>query len=117
MQVTKKSNIYSFGVVLLELLTGRYPTDDDFGNGLDLVGWVKSAPSRGDTPEQILDASVSTESFPVRQQMLTVLKVALRCTDPIPLHRPEMSTVVDMLQRGGTQPQLQMDVSRQNNGN
>ncbi|KAI3811714.1 hypothetical protein L1987_21443 [Smallanthus sonchifolius] len=98
MQVTAPGNVYSFGVVLLEMLTTRAPVDEEFGEGVDLVKWVQGAPTRGETPEQILDAKLSTVSFTWRKEMLSALKVALLCTDKIPAKRPKMKKVVEMLQ-------------------
>ncbi|KAI7729528.1 hypothetical protein M8C21_008985 [Ambrosia artemisiifolia] len=98
MQVTAPGNVYSFGVVLLEILTTRVPVDEEFGEGLDLVKWVQGAPTRGETPEQILDAKLSTVSFTWRKEMLSALKVALLCTDTTPAKRPKMKKVVEMLQ-------------------
>ncbi|XP_071720060.1 leucine-rich repeat receptor-like tyrosine-protein kinase PXC3 [Rutidosis leptorrhynchoides] len=98
MQVTAPGNVYSFGVVLLEILTTRVPVDEEFGEGVDLVKWVQGAPMRGETPEQILDAKLSTVSFGWRQEMLAALRVALLCTDTTPAKRPKMKKVVEMLQ-------------------
>ncbi|XP_022152231.1 leucine-rich repeat receptor-like tyrosine-protein kinase PXC3 [Momordica charantia] len=97
MQVTAPGNVYSYGVVLLEILTTRLPVDEEFGEGVDLVKWVHSAPSRGETPEQILDSRLSTVSFAWRKEMLAALKIALLCTDSIPAKRPKMKKVVEML--------------------
>ncbi|KAK7244598.1 hypothetical protein RIF29_39422 [Crotalaria pallida] len=47
MQVTTLVNVYSYGVVLLEIFTTRQPVEEDFGEGVDLVKWVLSAPIRG----------------------------------------------------------------------
>ncbi|KAK7831418.1 leucine-rich repeat receptor-like tyrosine-protein kinase pxc3 [Quercus suber] len=74
------------------------PVDEAFGEGVDLVKWVHSAPARGETPEQILDAKLSTVSFGWRKEMLAALKVALLCTDSTPAKRPKMKKVVEMLQ-------------------
>ncbi|KDP26048.1 hypothetical protein JCGZ_21081 [Jatropha curcas] len=98
MQVTAPGNVYSYGVVLLEILTTRLPVDEEFGEGVDLVKWVHGAPVRGETPEQILDAKLSTVSFGWRREMLAALKVALLCTDSTPAKRPKMKKVVEMLQ-------------------
>ncbi|KAJ7972218.1 Leucine-rich repeat protein kinase family protein [Quillaja saponaria] len=98
MQVTAPGNVYSYGVVLLEILTTRLPVDEEFGEWVDLVKWVHCAPIRGETPEQILDASLSTVSFAWRKEMLAALKVALLCTDTTPAKRPKMKKVVEMLQ-------------------
>lgn len=97
MQVTAPGNVYSYGVILLEILTTRLPVDEEFGEGVDLVKWVHSAPSRGETPEQILDSRLSTVSFGWRKEMLAALKIALLCTDSIPAKRPKMKKVVEML--------------------
>nr|XP_010937254.1 leucine-rich repeat receptor-like tyrosine-protein kinase PXC3 [Elaeis guineensis] len=97
MQVTVPGNVYSFGVVLLEILTTRLPVDEVFGEGIDLVKWVHSASGRGETPEQIMDARLSTVSFAWRKQMLAVLKIAMLCTDNTPAKRPKMKKVVEML--------------------
>ncbi|EAZ03175.1 hypothetical protein OsI_25328 [Oryza sativa Indica Group] len=98
MQVTVPGNVYSFGVVLLEILTSKLPVDEEFGEGMDLVKWVHSAPARGETPEQIMDPKLSTVSFAWRKQMLAVLKVAMLCTERAPAKRPKMKKVVEMLQ-------------------
>lgn len=98
MQVTAPGNVYSYGVVLLEILTTRLPVDEEFGEGVDLVKWVHGAPSRGETPEQILDARLSTVSFAWRKEMLAALRIALLCTDSTPAKRPKMKKVVEMLQ-------------------
>lgn len=40
-RATTKGDVYSYGVVLLELLTGKRPTDESFlENGTRLVTWV-----------------------------------------------------------------------------
>ncbi|KAK6124843.1 hypothetical protein DH2020_041419 [Rehmannia glutinosa] len=98
MQVTAPGNVYSYGVVLLEILTTKLPVDETFGEGIDLVKWVHSAPARGETPEQILDPRLSTVSFVWRKEMLAALKVALLCTDTTPAKRPKLKKVVEMLQ-------------------
>ncbi|KAF8395836.1 hypothetical protein HHK36_019790 [Tetracentron sinense] len=98
MLVTAPGNVYSYGVVLLEILTTRLPVEEAFGEGMDLVKWVHNAPARRETPEQILDARLSTVSFAWRKEMLAVLKVALLCTDGTPAKRPKMKKVVEMLQ-------------------
>ncbi|KAJ8534260.1 hypothetical protein K7X08_007584 [Anisodus acutangulus] len=98
MQVTAPGNVYSYGVILLEILTTRLPVDEAFGEGVDLVRWVHGASARGETPEQILDARLSTISFAWRKEMLAALKIALMCTDITPAKRPRMKKVVEMLQ-------------------
>ncbi|KAL0383549.1 UNVERIFIED_CONTAM: Leucine-rich repeat receptor-like tyrosine-protein kinase PXC3 [Sesamum calycinum] len=91
----------SRGTASISAVAGSFgyipPVDEAFGEGIDLVKWVHSAPARGETPEQILDARLSTVSFAWRKEMLAALKVALLCTDSTPAKRPKMKTVVEML--------------------
>lgn len=42
-KVSKEGDIYSFGILLLEIFTGKRPTSDDFGNGLNLNQFVNTA--------------------------------------------------------------------------
>ncbi|CAA6659149.1 unnamed protein product [Spirodela intermedia] len=97
MQVTAAGNVYSYGVVLLEMLTSRAPVEESFGEGMDLVKWVRSAAERGEMPEQIMDPRLSAVSFAWRRQMLAVLRLAMLCTDPTPATRPRMKAVVQMV--------------------
>ncbi|KAE8681218.1 Indole-3-acetic acid inducible 11, putative isoform 1 [Hibiscus syriacus] len=41
LKVNEKINIYSFKVVLLELLTGKQPLDSEFGDSIDIVEWIQ----------------------------------------------------------------------------
>lgn len=98
MKVTEKCDIYSYGVVLLELLTGRTPVQP-LDQGGDLVSWVRNHIRDHDnslTPE-ILDTHVDLEDQTTVNHMLTVLKLALVCTSVSPTKRPSMREVVKML--------------------
>ncbi|KAK7824134.1 receptor protein kinase clavata1 [Quercus suber] len=49
LKVDKKSNVYIFGVVLLELIAGRKPVGE-FGDGVDIVRWVRKTGSELSQP-------------------------------------------------------------------
>ncbi|KAL0369197.1 UNVERIFIED_CONTAM: Leucine-rich repeat receptor-like tyrosine-protein kinase PXC3 [Sesamum calycinum] len=93
MRVTAAGNVYSFGVVLLELLTGKPAVS----GGTELAKWVLSNSKQQNKWDQILDVSVSKTSPAVRSQMLAVLKVALACVSVSPESRPKMKSVLRML--------------------
>ncbi|RDX90259.1 Leucine-rich repeat receptor-like tyrosine-protein kinase PXC3, partial [Mucuna pruriens] len=90
MTVTMAGNVYSFGVILLELLSGK-PTVTE---GTELVKWIMRNSTNQD---YILDFNVSRTSLAVRNQMLAVLKIALLCVSASPEKRPKMKSVLRML--------------------
>lgn len=93
MRVTMSGNVYSFGVLLLELLTGKPAVSQ----GTELAKWVLSNSAQQNKWDNILDFSVIKTSLAVRSQMLAVLKVALACVSASPEARPKMKSVLRML--------------------
>ncbi|XP_022773510.1 leucine-rich repeat receptor-like tyrosine-protein kinase PXC3 isoform X2 [Durio zibethinus] len=93
MRVTMAGNIYSFGVVLLELLTGKPAVSE----GTELAKWVLSNSVRPDKLDHILDFNIIRTSLVVRNQMLAVLKVAIACISVSPEARPKMKSVLRMI--------------------
>nr|XP_034569766.1 receptor-like protein kinase HSL1 [Setaria viridis] len=94
LRVNEKSDIYSFGVVILELVTGMKPMAPEIGE-MDLVTWV-SANIAQNGLESVLDQTLSVaEQF--KDEMCKVLKVALLCVSNSPKSRPPMRVVVKML--------------------
>lgn len=89
-----RGDVYSYGVVLLELLTGKQPTDSpDFGDN-NLVGWVKQhAKTR---ISDVFDRELLNEDPTLEIELLQHLKVACACLDDQHLKRPTMIQVMAM---------------------
>ncbi len=81
---TTCGDVYSYGVRLLELLTGKEPTGVDFKDteGGNLVGWVRLMIKQG-AAQDTLDATVS--NGPWKISMLKVLHIANLCIAEDPL--------------------------------
>ncbi|XP_015948964.1 MDIS1-interacting receptor like kinase 1 [Arachis duranensis] len=95
LNVDEKIDIYSYGVVLLELLTGKRPLDPEFGESVDIVGWIRRK-IETKSLEEALDPSVGSSKH-VQEEMLLVLRIALLCTAKLPKDRPSMRDVIMML--------------------
>ncbi|KAI3930380.1 hypothetical protein MKX01_003408 [Papaver californicum] len=89
-----KGDVYSYGVVLLELLTGKQPTDSaDFGDN-NLVGWVKQHAKL--KISDVFDLELMKEDPTLEIELLQHLKVACACLDDRPWRRPTMVQVMAM---------------------
>ncbi|XP_057498333.1 receptor-like protein kinase HSL1 [Actinidia eriantha] len=98
LRVNEKSDIYSFGVVILELVTGRLPVDPEFGEK-DLVKWVCTTLDQKGL-DDVLDPKLDS-CF--KDELRKVLNIGLLCTNPLPINRPSMRSVVKMLQSVGAE--------------
>ncbi|KAG0617465.1 hypothetical protein M758_5G191000 [Ceratodon purpureus] len=103
-RVDEKSDIYSFGVVLLELVTGKRAVDSAvFGEGSDLVRWVSDKVQTEEGVYEILDPNCGEGS---QQDMISFLRVAMMCTSFNPVDRPSMRKVVLLLMQAAPTPRV-----------
>uniref|UniRef100_A0A0D9XCI7 non-specific serine/threonine protein kinase n=1 Tax=Leersia perrieri TaxID=77586 RepID=A0A0D9XCI7_9ORYZ len=91
-RITEKSDIYSFGVVMLELVTGKSPMSSDLG-GKGLGSWVATNVEKNGV-ESVLDLKIAGQ---FKDEMCGVLKIALLCVKHVPNNRPSMRFVVRFL--------------------
>ena len=94
LRVNEKCDVYGFGVMILELVTGRRPVEYGEDNVLILNDHVRVLLEHGNVLECV-DQSMS--EYP-EDEVLPVLKLAMVCTSQIPSSRPTMAEVVQILQ-------------------
>ncbi|KAK2984534.1 hypothetical protein RJ640_019509 [Escallonia rubra] len=95
-KATEQMDTYSFGVVLLELVTGRQAEQTDSrDDSLDIVKWVRRKINITNGALQVIDPKISSS---YQQELFGALDIALRCTSVMPEKRPPMSEVVKALQ-------------------
>ncbi|XP_052189827.1 receptor protein kinase CLAVATA1-like [Diospyros lotus] len=100
LKVDEKSDMYSFGVVLLELITGRKPVAREFEEGVNIVGWVKKRrkelgrPSDAEWVLAVIDQRLS--QYPLTG-VIKSLRIAMMCVEDASAARPTMRKVVHML--------------------
>uniref|UniRef100_A0A7I4AE31 non-specific serine/threonine protein kinase n=1 Tax=Physcomitrium patens TaxID=3218 RepID=A0A7I4AE31_PHYPA len=99
-QLTDKSDVFSFGVVLMEILCGREPLSSDCApEEYNLVAWVRPALinsiPKGDT--SVVDKALGNQF--ILQSLTVVANVAFQCTEKEGANRPTMTEVVRELKR------------------
>ncbi|KAF7825489.1 putative inactive leucine-rich repeat receptor-like protein kinase IMK2 [Senna tora] len=90
-----KTDAYSLGVIILELLTGKPPGEPT--NGLDLPQWVASIVKEEWTNE-VFDLELMRDAPAIGDELLNTLKLALHCVDPSPSARPEVQQILQQLE-------------------
>ncbi|GFP81567.1 LRR receptor-like serine/threonine-protein kinase fei 1 [Phtheirospermum japonicum] len=94
-RATEKTDVFSFGVLVLEVVSGKRPTDASFiEKGLNIVGWLNYLVSEN-RQREILDPhceGVETESLDA------ILSIAIQCVSSGPEDRPTIHRVVQVLE-------------------
>ncbi|KAF6160243.1 hypothetical protein GIB67_019012 [Kingdonia uniflora] len=93
-RINDKCDVYSFGVILLEIVTGRKPIEGSGTKMVVLCDYVRGALERG-TASDCFDRRL--RGF-AENELVQVMKLGLICTSEAPSRRPSMAEVVQVLE-------------------
>ncbi|KAH7665650.1 Non-specific serine/threonine protein kinase protein [Dioscorea alata] len=99
--LTDKADIYSFGVVMLEIVSGISNTACRLEDSMYLLDWAYAIKEQGNLLE-LVDKSLGSNYS--EEEALQMLNLALTCTNSAPHFRPAMSTVVNILHSKNFEP-------------
>ncbi|WMV23564.1 hypothetical protein MTR67_016949 [Solanum verrucosum] len=100
--VSASGDVYSYGIMLMEILTKRRPTDEDICNeNLDLRKWIIQ--SFSGTMMDVVDANLFCEEEQITRKseicIASMIELALDCTKEMPESRITMKDVVKRLSK------------------
>lgn len=94
-RATEKTDVYSFGVLVLEVISGKRPTDSSFiEKGLNIVGWLNFLVVEN-RQREIIDPQCEGVQL---ESLDALLSVAIQCVSSNPEDRPTMHRVVQILE-------------------
>ncbi|XP_052110209.1 probable serine/threonine-protein kinase PBL1 isoform X2 [Arachis duranensis] len=98
--LTKFTDVYSFGVILLQLVSARPAVDtNEVQSKQHIIDWASPSLEKGNV-EEIIDANLLCQSEPCNMRvMLKMGQLALRCVVQEPKSRPTMIQVCQELEQ------------------
>ncbi|KAK4853677.1 hypothetical protein QYF36_012651 [Acer negundo] len=98
-ETTEKGDIYGYGLVLIELLTGKSPADAEFGVHESMVEWARYCYSDCHLDTWV-DPIIRGHASINQNQIVEIMNLALHCTAGDPTARPCASDVTKTLESG-----------------
>lgn len=98
-QVSTHGDMYSFGILLLEMFSGKRPTNELFGGNFTLHSYIESVlPGRMlDVADEVVLHNGLRIGFPVPDCLKLVFEVGLRCCEEYPVNRLAMGEALKEL--------------------
>ncbi|XP_035549616.1 probable leucine-rich repeat receptor-like serine/threonine-protein kinase At3g14840 isoform X5 [Juglans regia] len=107
--LTDKADVYSFGIVALEIVSGKSNTSHrPKGESLQLLDWALVLKEKGNLLD-LVDPRLGSNYM--KDEVMRLINVALLCTNVSAAVRPTMSLVVSMLEGGAIIPELGPNLS------
>jgi serine/threonine protein kinase len=94
---TKAIDIYSFGIIMWEMMHIRRPWHNVGQGDLQIRGRVTLAVSRGERPAIDLDGFPGRDDVHVSAILSDYIDLMMRCWDQLPRNRPSFSAVADQI--------------------
>ncbi|OAY79765.1 putative LRR receptor-like serine/threonine-protein kinase [Ananas comosus] len=108
---SRLGDVYSYGILLLEMFTGMSPVDDKFKDGLSLRGYVHAAAASLEHLMDIMDRNlhsvdndVAYREECVRDCVVSVFNCGLSCSNESPYERCDMTKVSNELTKSNFAP-------------
>ncbi|KAF8041062.1 hypothetical protein BT93_B3091 [Corymbia citriodora subsp. variegata] len=100
-KVSTLGDAYSYGILLLEMFTGKRPTEEAFGHNFNLHSFVQMALQ--DQVMEIVDLSLWSEAgdqqqhIKIRDCMISIFEVGVACSMETPTNRMDMTEAIKRL--------------------
>ncbi|XP_024195865.1 probable LRR receptor-like serine/threonine-protein kinase At3g47570 [Rosa chinensis] len=100
--VSRSGDVYSFGIMLLEIMARKKPTDEMFAGGVTLRQWVNV--SIPDNVLEVVDADLLSieegrDMYATESMLMSILEIGLRCSEVAAEDRMDIKDVVPKLKK------------------
>lgn len=98
-QVAPKSDIYCFGIIILEIVTGKFPSQYLLNGkgGTDVVHWVHTAIAE-QRESELIDPEIGNSSSDSVSDMKALLRIGAECTETNPEKRPSLNEIISRVE-------------------
>lgn len=93
---SEKSDIYGFGLILIEILTGKSPTNAEFSFDENIIEWARYCYSDCHI-DMWVDPMIKGDATISQNEMIETMNLALHCTATDPKARPCANDVFKIL--------------------
>ena len=94
-RVSTKGDIYSYGIILLEMVTRKKPTDEMFIGELGMRQWIASLLDKMEVVDHgLLRREDGRDVIATQTILSSILELGLSCTEELPDARPNIKDAV-----------------------